>query len=51
MKKFFYFSLIGLCGSWSNGYAQDGVLKIVFRNLINDQPIVLYDSILYPFLW
>ncbi len=51
MKKFFYFSLILLCCIWSNAYAQpgvkenqNGILKIVFKNLINDQPIILFDS-------
>ena len=51
MKTIFYFSVMLLCCSWSNTYAQpgtkdnqNGILKIVFKNLINDQPIVLYDS-------
>jgi hypothetical protein len=51
MKTLFYFSLIFGCCIWSNAYAQPGtqdnqkgVLKIVFNNLINDQPVVLSDS-------
>ena len=51
MKTIFYFISMLLSCIWNNAYAQPGVkdnkkgvLKIVFNNLINHQPIVLYDS-------
>ena len=54
MKTLFYFMLIMPCYLCSNADAQPkrnnvkvgetGFLKIVFNNLVNQQPVVLYDS-------